>query len=191
MTSTVTLEALNRMPSSDFVAELGEVFEHAPWVAEGALAGRPYPTVSALHDAMVGIVRNAAADRRHAFIAGHPELGSRVARRELTDHSQAEQGGLGLDRLSAEEFDRLVVASQELHSIPIFIDDTSGATAARIAAAVTGRSCSCADQRRRSGAIASTIDVRSAAVVVTRRRSVLARTGAPLSGRSRSFMWRG
>jgi 2-oxo-4-hydroxy-4-carboxy-5-ureidoimidazoline decarboxylase len=106
VTSTVTLEALNRMPSSDFVAELGEVFEHAPWVAEGALAGRPYPTVSALHDAMVGIVRNAAADRRHAFIAGHPELGSRVARRELTDHSQAEQGGLGLDRLSAEEFDR-------------------------------------------------------------------------------------
>jgi len=41
-----------------------------------------------------------------AFIGGHPELGSRVKRADLTDHSQAEQSGLGLDRLSAEEFDR-------------------------------------------------------------------------------------
>ena len=43
---------------------------------------------------------------RPAFIGGHPELGSRVKRADLTAHSQAEQGGLGLDRLSAEEFDR-------------------------------------------------------------------------------------
>ena len=42
-----------------------------------------------------------------AFIGGHPELGSRVNRADLTDHSQSEQGGLGLDRLSAEE--RLLV----------------------------------------------------------------------------------
>lgn len=33
-------------------------------------------------------------------------MGSRVARRDLTDASQAEQGGLGLDRLSADEFAR-------------------------------------------------------------------------------------
>ena len=75
-------------------------------MAEAAAAGRPYPTVSTLHDAMVRAVRQAALDRQLAFIGGHPELGSRARRAELTDHSQAEQGGLGLDRLSAEEFDR-------------------------------------------------------------------------------------
>lgn len=106
MTTSVTLEALNGMAPSAFVAELGEVFEHAPWVAEGTLPGRPYGTVAALHDAMMGVVRAASTDRQLAFIAGHPELGSRVARRDLTDHSQAEQGGLGLDRLSPKEFER-------------------------------------------------------------------------------------
>jgi 2-oxo-4-hydroxy-4-carboxy-5-ureidoimidazoline decarboxylase len=33
-------------------------------------------------------------------------LGNRVKRRELTGYSQAEQGGLGVDSLSGEEFDR-------------------------------------------------------------------------------------
>ena len=101
-----SLEALNAMPVSSFVAALGKVFEHASWVAESAAAGRPYPTVAALHDAMMQAVGSAPPDRVRAFIGGHPELGSRVRRVELTDHSQAEQGGLGLDRLSAEEFDR-------------------------------------------------------------------------------------
>ena len=102
----LSLDALNAMPASSFVAALGEAFEHAPWVAEGAAAGRPYPTVAALHDAMMQVVHSAPADRTRAFIGGHPELGSRVKRADLTGHSQAEQGGLGLDRLSAEEFDR-------------------------------------------------------------------------------------
>jgi 2-oxo-4-hydroxy-4-carboxy-5-ureidoimidazoline decarboxylase len=100
------LEALNAMPASSFVATLGKAFEHADWVAEVAAEGRPYPTVEALHGAMMQAVRTAPPDRLKALIGGHPELGSRVKRAELTDHSRAEQGGLGLDRLSAEEFDR-------------------------------------------------------------------------------------
>jgi 2-oxo-4-hydroxy-4-carboxy-5-ureidoimidazoline decarboxylase len=104
--SPLTLSTLNSLSPEAFVAALGDTFEHAPWVAEAAARGRPYPTVAALHDAMMEVVRQAAPDRRHALIAGHPELGSRVARAELTATSQSEQGSLGLDRLSAEEFDR-------------------------------------------------------------------------------------
>jgi 2-oxo-4-hydroxy-4-carboxy-5-ureidoimidazoline decarboxylase len=73
---------------------------------------------------MMGVVRAAPADRQHAFIAGHPELGSRVARRDLTDASQAEQGGLGLDRLSAEEFtrfSRLNAAYREKFRFPFIV----------------------------------------------------------------------
>jgi 2-oxo-4-hydroxy-4-carboxy-5-ureidoimidazoline decarboxylase len=103
---TQTLSALNGLPASSFVAALGEVFEFAPWVAEATAAGRPYPTVTALHDAMMQAVRQAAPERQLAFIGGHPELGSRVKRADLTGHSQSEQGGLGLDQLSAEEFER-------------------------------------------------------------------------------------
>jgi 2-oxo-4-hydroxy-4-carboxy-5-ureidoimidazoline decarboxylase len=102
----LTLDALNRMPPASFVAALRNTFEHAPWVAEAAAEGRPYPTVTALHDAMLQAVRAAPRERQLALIGGHPELGSRVRRAELTGHSQAEQDSLGLDRLSAEEFDR-------------------------------------------------------------------------------------
>lgn len=124
MTAALPLEALNGMAPSAFVAELGEVFELAPWVAEETAAGRPYATVAALHDAMMGAVRAASTDRQQAFIAGHPELGSRVARRDLTDHSQAEQGSLGLDRLSAEEFERfsrLNAAYREKFGFPFIV----------------------------------------------------------------------
>ncbi|MBM3526459.1 MAG: 2-oxo-4-hydroxy-4-carboxy-5-ureidoimidazoline decarboxylase [Alphaproteobacteria bacterium] len=102
----VTLEDLNRLPPVSFVAAVGETFERAPWVAEAAAAGRPYPTVQALHEAMMRAVRKAPPDRQLAFISSHPELGSRVARADITDASKAEQGSLGLDRLSAEEFGR-------------------------------------------------------------------------------------
>src|SRR3954468_15684219 len=105
-TARLSLSGLNELPASSFVAALGEVFEYAPWVAEAAAAGRPYPTVAALHDAMMQAVRAAAPAQQSGFISGHPELGSRVKRADLTADSQSEQGSLGLDRLSAEEFDR-------------------------------------------------------------------------------------
>ncbi len=100
------LDDLNRMPPQAFADALADVFEHAPWVAEAAAGGRPFPTVTALHDAMLAAVRGAPAERRLAFVAGHPELGSRVRRIDLTSDSQAEQGALGLDRLSGAEFAR-------------------------------------------------------------------------------------
>jgi 2-oxo-4-hydroxy-4-carboxy-5-ureidoimidazoline decarboxylase len=119
-----TLSSLNGLTAPSFVAALGEVFEFAPWVAEAAATGRPYPTVTALHDAMMQAVRRAAPERQLAFIGGHPELGSRVKRADLTGHSQSEQGGLGLDRLSAGEFDRfnrLNVAYREKFGFPFIV----------------------------------------------------------------------
>jgi 2-oxo-4-hydroxy-4-carboxy-5-ureidoimidazoline decarboxylase len=120
----LTLAALNSMGPQAFVAALGEVFEHAPWVAEAAAGSRPYPTVAALHEAMLDAVRRQPVDRQLAFISSHPELGSRVARADLTDASKSEQGSLGLDRLSATEFAtfaRLNNAYREKFRFPFII----------------------------------------------------------------------
>jgi len=76
----LTLSGLNALPAAPFVAALADVFERAPWVAEAAAAGRPYPTETALHDAMMHAVRTALPRRQRALIDGHPELGSRVKR---------------------------------------------------------------------------------------------------------------
>ena len=56
---TLTLDALNRMSPEDFASAVGDTFELAPWVAESAAARRPFPTVTTLHEAMMGAVRAA------------------------------------------------------------------------------------------------------------------------------------
>ncbi len=109
-----TLESLNLLPVSGFVDAVGDVFEHAPWVAEGAAGKRPFPTVAALHAAMLDTVKASPAERQLAFIRAHPELGSKVKRADLTADSQAEQGGLGLDRLSEAEFQTFSEAQRRL-----------------------------------------------------------------------------
>src|SRR5438105_4846379 len=101
----ITLDALNTASPEAFVAALAEIFEHAPWVAERALAARPFATVADLHAAMLGAVSAASEGQQLAFLRGHPELGGKVARAgQMAEASRQEQGGLGLDRLSEEDF---------------------------------------------------------------------------------------
>jgi 2-oxo-4-hydroxy-4-carboxy-5-ureidoimidazoline decarboxylase len=119
-----TLQSLNAMPPAEFVAALGDVFEHAAWVAEQAAAGRPYPTIEALHDAMMRVVAKAPAEKQLGFIRAHPQLGSKAARAELTADSQAEQGSLGLHSLSEAEFARFSnfnAAYQDKFGIPFIV----------------------------------------------------------------------
>jgi 2-oxo-4-hydroxy-4-carboxy-5-ureidoimidazoline decarboxylase len=101
----ITLDELNRMDQGAFVGALGEVFEHAPWVAETAFGARPFASLNALHDAMIGAVRKADASRQMALIKAHPDLAGKAARAgAITDDSKLEQSSAGLDRLSEEEF---------------------------------------------------------------------------------------
>jgi len=101
------LQALNRMDLRAFLACLGEIFEHSPWVAESAMAGRPYESVAALHEAMVGAVRAAPRERQLALLRAHPDLAGKLALAgELTRSSIGEQAAAGLDRCSAEELER-------------------------------------------------------------------------------------
>ncbi len=101
------LDYLNTCTHDDFIAALGDVFEHSAWVAEAAFPFRPFPTVAALHQAMTDAVQRAPRERQIAFVRAHPELGSKLGRSaDLTEASKDEQGSLGLDRLSEQEFER-------------------------------------------------------------------------------------
>ncbi len=119
------LDYLNTCPRDGFIAALGDVFEHSPWVAEAAFLVRPFPTVTALHDAMMQAVRDAPPSRQREFVRAHPELGSKLGRAtDLTDASKEEQGSLGLDRLSEQEFEhftRLNKAYRERFALPFVI----------------------------------------------------------------------
>jgi len=101
---TVTLTDLNAGSKDTFVAALGGVFEQSPWVAERTWAQRPFPSLDALHAAMVATLAAAAEDVQLAVLRAHPDLGTRA---RMTDASAGEQAGAGLDRLTPAEFERL------------------------------------------------------------------------------------
>jgi 2-oxo-4-hydroxy-4-carboxy-5-ureidoimidazoline decarboxylase len=105
----MTLAELNATDRATFVAVLGGIFEHSPWIAARAFAARPFGSVDALHQAMVGAMHAASKDEQLALIRAHPELAGRaMVRGELTADSTSEQSGAGLTRCSPEEFVRLV-----------------------------------------------------------------------------------
>src|SRR5688572_21389636 len=100
----MTLAELNDAARQQFVAALGWIFEDSPWVAERAWAQRPFASVEALHGAMVAEVVAADPAEQMALLRAHPDLGARA---RMSDASQGEQAGAGLDSLTAEEFDQL------------------------------------------------------------------------------------
>ncbi|HZD91862.1 MAG TPA: 2-oxo-4-hydroxy-4-carboxy-5-ureidoimidazoline decarboxylase [Pseudolabrys sp.] len=123
--SAISLERLNAATPEDFVAALGAIYEHSPWVAEAAAARRPFATLQELHDAMSGAARGSDDTRKRALLKAHPDLAGKAARAgELTDDSKREQNSAGLDRLSAdeyEEFHRLNKAYHDKFGFPFIV----------------------------------------------------------------------
>jgi len=105
---SVTLAALNHAAPTAFVTALADVFEHSPWVAERALPARPFASVDALHAAMTAAVGAASRNEQLALIRAHPELAGREAvDGTLTADSSSEQGRLGINALSRDEFQHI------------------------------------------------------------------------------------
>src|SRR5205809_623668 len=61
--SKVALADLNAADDAGFMAALGDVYEHAPWVAQAASRQRPFVTLTALHNAMMAGGRAAPAQQ--------------------------------------------------------------------------------------------------------------------------------
>jgi 2-oxo-4-hydroxy-4-carboxy-5-ureidoimidazoline decarboxylase len=101
---SMTLYDINSLSQERFVAALGWVFEHSPWVAERAWARRPFPDIDSLHAAMVKEVERASRDEQLTLLREHPDLGTRA---RISPASAGEQSGAGLDSLTREEYERL------------------------------------------------------------------------------------
>jgi len=107
MSESLSLEQINGLSPEQFVAIFGDVAEHSPWVAEKAAEERPFPDPGAVTEAFVDAVLSAGDPEKLALIRAHPDLAGRLAvAGDLADASRREQASAGLDRLSAEEFER-------------------------------------------------------------------------------------
>jgi 2-oxo-4-hydroxy-4-carboxy-5-ureidoimidazoline decarboxylase len=132
------LHSINGLERSAFVAALGHLFEHSPWVAAETWPRRPFAGAAELHRALCATLRAAPADQRLALIRAHPDLAGRLARQnQLTAESTREQASAGLDRLAdAElaEFTRLNDAYRAKFGFPFIICARLNAKAAILAA---------------------------------------------------------
>ena len=118
----------SQMDRDSFVAAFGGVFEHSPWIAEGAHAGElgSYSDdVAGVHNALARVFRSAPEARRLGVLTAHPDLAGKLASAgRLTAESTAEQAGAGLDMLTDEEretFTRLNDAYTAKHGFPFII----------------------------------------------------------------------
>jgi 2-oxo-4-hydroxy-4-carboxy-5-ureidoimidazoline decarboxylase len=134
--------AFDQLAPADFVAQLGSIFEHSPWVAEGVVGARPFHTVEALHAVMCQVVRDAGVEAQLGLIRAHPELAGKAAiRAELTAASSKEQHAAGLDQCSPEEYAELTTLNRaygERHGFP-FILAVKGHTRTSVIAAMRER----------------------------------------------------
>ncbi len=100
----LTIQAINTLTREQFVEQLGWIFEHSPWVAERAWKKRPFADLEALHAEMEAEVEHASQEEQLALLRAHPDLGAKA---RMSTASVSEQSGAGLDRLTAEEYERL------------------------------------------------------------------------------------
>lgn len=134
----MTIVDLNRLERDAFVAAIGWVFEHSPWVAERAWARRPFASLDRLHAAMVESMRAAVPDEQLALLRAHPDLGARM---RMSEASVGEQASAGLDRLTPGDYERLQQLNADYRSkfeFP-FLFAVKGSTPAQILEALQDR----------------------------------------------------
>ncbi len=121
----MTLDSINALDRAGFMAKLGHLFEHSPWVAEETWPQRPFRDVEQLHAALCATMRAASRERQLALIVAHPDLAGRLAQqKKLTQESTREQASAGLDALTDEElaeFQRINAEYRERFGFPFII----------------------------------------------------------------------
>ena len=98
----MALDEVNALGKEQFVARLGGVFEHSPWIAARAWHKRPFRSIDELHRALLSMV--VSKEDKLQLARAHPELGGSES---LSVDSTSEQARLGFDRLSKSELDEM------------------------------------------------------------------------------------
>ena len=107
-TLPLTLQALNDAPRDQALAMVDGLYEHSPWIAEQALASRPFRSLAQFKHAMATVVRAASREQQLALVRAHPELAGKAMRdNTLTAASTHEQNKAGLTQCTDDELARI------------------------------------------------------------------------------------
>jgi N-carbamoyl-L-amino-acid hydrolase len=101
-----TLEQLNAATPNQAAQMLTGLYEHSDWIAEKALAQRPFLSLAHLKHAMTQVLDQAGREAQLALIKAHPELaGKAMVSQTLTAESTNEQTQAGLTHCTPQEFE--------------------------------------------------------------------------------------
>ena len=105
---SLTIAQLNAAVPAAAVALLDGIYEHSPWIAQRALAARPFRSLAHLKHALVQALAASSADEQIGLIRAHPELAGRaMVGKTLTAESTHEQSKAGLTDCTPEEFAKI------------------------------------------------------------------------------------
>ena len=105
---TLTLDQLNTASPDEAARMLDGLYEHTPWIAEHALAQRPFASLAQLKRAMAQVLAEAGREAQIALVRAHPELaGKAMVAKTLTAESTNEQTTSGLTHCSPEDLARI------------------------------------------------------------------------------------
>jgi len=105
---SLTIAQLNAAAPAEAVALLDGIYEHSPWIAQRALAARPFRSLAHLKHSMVQALAASSADEQIGLIRAHPELaGKAMVSKTLTAESTNEQSKAGLTGCTPEEFAKI------------------------------------------------------------------------------------
>jgi 2-oxo-4-hydroxy-4-carboxy-5-ureidoimidazoline decarboxylase len=105
----LSIESMNQMNRDLFVQTLGWLFEDSPWVASKAWESLPFESREELLQSMINIVEKSEKPMQLVLLCAHPDLGTKL---QMSEISQKEQAGVGLDRLTKEELAEFVGLNQ-------------------------------------------------------------------------------
>ena len=105
---SLTIAQLNAAAPAEAVALLDGIYEHSPWIAERALAARPFRSLAHLKHSLVQALAGSSADEQIGLIRAHPELaGKAMVSKTLTAESTNEQSKAGLTDCTPDEFAKI------------------------------------------------------------------------------------
>ena len=105
---SLTISQLNAAVPAEAVALLDGIYEHSPWIAQRALAARPFRSLAHLKHALVQALAASSADEQIGLIRAHPELaGKAMVSKTLTAESTNEQSKAGLTDCTPDEFAKI------------------------------------------------------------------------------------
>ena len=105
---TLSLKQLNTASAQEALQLLDGLYEHSPWIAEGALKHRPCVSWAHLKHCMAQVLQDAGREAQLGLIRAHPELaGKAMVRKELTAESTHEQSKAGLTDCTPAEFEKI------------------------------------------------------------------------------------